>query len=114
MALAYHTREHGVSARPMFVLVQGVASVDLVELSIDDTVPPDLFVQMPPTQTNKISKLRFMTDPLPHDTLVAGPAVLNFFASIDQTDTNWISISQRRRARCVVQNIEGRGEGNPN
>jgi hypothetical protein len=29
VALAYHTREHGFSARPEFVLVQGRASVDL-------------------------------------------------------------------------------------
>ncbi len=29
-------------------------------------------------------------DPLPHDLLIAGPSVLNLFASIDQDDTNWI------------------------
>jgi predicted acyl esterase len=58
--------------------------------SVDKYIPPDLFVQMPPTQTNKIAKLRFLTDPLPHDVLVAGPSVLNLFASIDQEDTNWI------------------------
>ena len=29
VALAYHTREHGFSASPMFVLAQGAASVDL-------------------------------------------------------------------------------------
>ena len=37
-------------------------------------------------------KLRFLTDPLPHDLLVAGPSVLNLFAAIDQDDTNWIVI----------------------
>ena len=52
--------------------------------------PPDAFVQMPPTQTNKVQSLRYMSDPLPHDLLVAGPSVLNLFASIDQDDTNWI------------------------
>jgi predicted acyl esterase len=45
---------------------------------------------MPPTQTNAIQKLRYLTDPLPHDVLIAGPAVLNLFAEIDQDDTNWI------------------------
>ena len=35
-------------------------------------------------------KLRFLTDPLPHDVLVAGPSVLRLFAAIDQDDTNWI------------------------
>ncbi|WP_027520569.1 CocE/NonD family hydrolase [Bradyrhizobium sp. Ec3.3] len=58
--------------------------------SVDDYIPPDLFVQMPPTQTNRIEKLRFLSDPLPHDVLIAGPSVLNLFASIDQDDTNWI------------------------
>ncbi len=53
---------------------------------------PDAFVQMPPTQTRAIQKLRYMTDPLPEDTLVAGPSVLNLYAAIDQEDTNWIVI----------------------
>ncbi|MCU6760854.1 Cocaine esterase [uncultured Roseburia sp.] len=53
---------------------------------------PDAFLQMPPTQTNEISKLRYMTEPLAEDTLVAGPISLNFYASIDQEDTNWIVI----------------------
>ena len=38
---------------------------------------PDTFVQMPPTQTNEIQRLRYMTDPLPQDTLVIGPMALN-------------------------------------
>ena len=45
---------------------------------------------MPPTQTNKIQKLRYMTDPLPQDLLIAGPIALNLFAEIDHDDTNWI------------------------
>ena len=47
---------------------------------------------MPPTQTMKVERLRYMTDPLPHnhDLLVAGPISLTFYASIDQSDTNWI------------------------
>jgi predicted acyl esterase len=58
--------------------------------SVDEFVPPDLFVQMPPTQTNRIKKLRYLSDPLPEDLLIAGPTVLNLFASIDCGDTNWI------------------------
>ena len=58
--------------------------------SADDELPPDAFVQMPPTQTNAVQKLRYLTDPLPQDLLIAGPAVLNLFAEIDQDDTNWI------------------------
>jgi predicted acyl esterase len=58
--------------------------------SVDAYIPPDLFVQMPPTQTNRIEKLRYLSDPLPHDLLIAGPSVLNLFAAIDHDDTNWI------------------------
>jgi len=47
---------------------------------------------MPPTQTNEIARLRYMTDPLPEDTLVIGPLALNVYAAIDQDDTNWIVI----------------------
>ena len=53
---------------------------------------PDAFIQMPPTQTNTIQRLRYMTEPLPEDTLVIGPIALNLYASIDQEDTNWIVI----------------------
>ncbi len=53
---------------------------------------PDAFVQMPPTQTNRIASLRYLTDPLPRDTLVAGPIALTLYAAIDQDDTNWIVI----------------------
>jgi len=60
--------------------------------SADDDLPPDAFVQMPPMQTNAVARLRYMTDPLPADVLIAGPAVLNLFAAIDQDDTNWIIV----------------------
>ena len=53
---------------------------------------PDAFAQMPPTQTNKIQRLRFLTEPLPKDTLVAGPIALTLYASLDQDDTNWLVI----------------------
>lgn len=58
--------------------------------SWDGAMEPDAFVQSPPTLTNKISSLRYMTEPLAEDTLVAGPIAMNFFASIDSDDTNWI------------------------
>jgi putative CocE/NonD family hydrolase len=60
--------------------------------SYDEVQPPDVFAQMPPTQTNRIARLRYMTDPLPDDLLIAGPITLNLFAAIDQDDTNWIVI----------------------
>jgi putative CocE/NonD family hydrolase len=44
---------------------------------------------MPPTQTNVVQTLRYLTDPLPDDVLIAGPALLHLYAAIDQDDTNW-------------------------
>jgi uncharacterized protein len=63
-----------------------------VPASIDQFTPPDAFVQMPPSQATVIQKLRYLSEPLAHDTLIAGPAVLNLFAAIDQDDTNWIVV----------------------
>jgi predicted acyl esterase len=63
-----------------------------VPASVDRFTPPDAFVQMPPTQTGTIQKLRYLSEPLPQDLLVAGPSVLTLFAEIDQDDTNWIVI----------------------
>jgi putative CocE/NonD family hydrolase len=63
-----------------------------VEGGRDAYSEPDAFVQMPPTQTRDIERLRYMTEPLAEDTLVIGPISLNFFAEIDQDDTNWIVI----------------------
>ena len=54
--------------------------------------PPDAFVQMPPTQTNTIERLRYMTEPLAENLLVIGPMALTFWASLDEDDTNWIII----------------------
>jgi putative CocE/NonD family hydrolase len=53
---------------------------------------PDAFTQMPLTRTTKVERLRYMTDPLPHDVTVAGPITLTLYASIDQDDTNWIIV----------------------
>ena len=63
-----------------------------VPTSRDGYDQPDAFVQMPPTQTRTIQRLRYMTDPLPEDVLVAGPSALNLYATLDQEDTNWIVI----------------------
>ena len=53
---------------------------------------PDVFTQMPVTRTTKVERLRYMTDPLPHDVTVAGPITLTLHAAIDQDDTNWIIV----------------------
>src|SRR6202140_4485184 len=53
---------------------------------------PDVFTQMPVSRTTKVERLRYMTDPLPHDVTVAGPITLTLFAAIDQEDTNWIIV----------------------
>ncbi len=58
----------------------------------DGRAEPDTFAQMPPTQTNEIQRLRYMSDPLPEDTLVIGPMALYLHAAIDQDDTNWIIV----------------------
>jgi predicted acyl esterase len=76
-----------------------------VPSSVDDFTPPDAFVQMPPTQTNTIQRLRYMTGPLADDVLVAGPAVLNLFAAIDQDDTNWIIILKDVGPDASVQTV---------
>ena len=60
--------------------------------SVTETQLPDSFVQMPPSQTSTIQRLRYMTDPLPNDVLVAGPIVVTLHAAIDQDDTNWIVV----------------------
>jgi predicted acyl esterase len=53
---------------------------------------PDAFTQMPLTRTTRIERLRYMTDPLPHDVTVVGPIALTLYAAIDQDDTNWIVV----------------------
>jgi len=60
--------------------------------SADDYQAPDAFAQMPANQTNRIQKLRYLSEPLPDDVTIAGPSVLHLYASIDQDDTNWIVI----------------------
>jgi putative CocE/NonD family hydrolase len=53
---------------------------------------PDVFTQMPLTRTTKVERLRYMTDPLPHDVNVVGPIALSLYAAIDKSDTNWIVV----------------------
>ena len=53
---------------------------------------PDVFTQMPLSKTMKVEKLRYMTDPLPHDLTVAGPISLTLHAAMDAADTNWIVV----------------------
>lgn len=80
--------------------------------SVDDNQAPDSFVQMPITQTKDLQKLRYMTEPLAADVLVAGPIVLNLFAAIDQTDTNWIVILKDVGPDVSVMSAR-EGEGEP-
>jgi putative CocE/NonD family hydrolase len=63
-----------------------------VPSSADDYQAPDAFAQMPASQTAQVLKLRYLTEPLARDVTIAGPSVLNLYASIDQDDTNWIVI----------------------
>jgi putative CocE/NonD family hydrolase len=50
---------------------------------------PDTFVQMPLKQTAQVQKLRYVSEPLSQDVLVAGPISVTLFAAIDREDTNW-------------------------
>jgi hypothetical protein len=69
-----------------------LAPDEVAPSSATEIQAPDAFVQMPLSQTDTVQRLRYMTDPLPHDVLVAGPLALTLYASIDQDDTNWIVI----------------------
>ena len=60
--------------------------------SNDGQRAPDAFVQMPITQTSDVQRLRYVSESMQQDTLVAGPMVLKLFAAIDQEDTNWIVV----------------------
>jgi predicted acyl esterase len=58
----------------------------------DGLPEPDAFLQMPPTQTDEIQRLRYLTEPLAEDMLVIGPMSLTLHAAIDAEDSNWIVI----------------------
>jgi len=53
---------------------------------------PDVFTQMPLKKTNKVERLRYLSEPLADDLTVVGPISLTLYATIDQPDTNWIVI----------------------
>ncbi|MBN1189430.1 MAG: CocE/NonD family hydrolase [Dehalococcoidales bacterium] len=57
------------------------------ELNMDE---PDGFFQQPLHVSNKRDWVLYKSPPLDEDLQVIGPAAINFFASIDQSDTNWI------------------------
>jgi len=63
-----------------------------VPSSADDYQAPDAFAQMPASQTSRIQKLRYLSEPLAEDVTIAGPSVLHLYASIDQDDTNWTNL----------------------
>ena len=51
---------------------------------------PDCFLQQPLHVSNKRDSVKYISPPMPENLEVIGPASINFFASIDQDDTNWI------------------------
>lgn len=51
---------------------------------------PDAFVQQPADESDVISSVQYLTNPLMHNTEITGPIVLMLYASIDREDTNWI------------------------
>jgi predicted acyl esterase len=51
---------------------------------------PDGFFQQPLHVSNKRDSVVYMSPPMDEDLQVIGPTAFNFFASIDQDDTNWI------------------------
>jgi uncharacterized protein len=58
------------------------------------TEEPDGFFQQPLHLSNKRDCVQYLSPPLPQDLEVIGPAAFNFYASIDQEDTNWfVSLS---------------------
>jgi predicted acyl esterase len=51
---------------------------------------PDGFFQQPLHLSNKRDGVNYLSPPLDEELQVIGPTALNFFASIDQDDANWI------------------------
>ena len=82
--------------------------------SRDGVEAPDSFLQMPLSQTRTVQKLRYVTDPLPHDLEVTGPLSLHLWAEIDQKDTNWIIVLRDLGPDVSVQSArEGEFERPP-
>jgi predicted acyl esterase len=51
---------------------------------------PDCFLQQPLHLSIKRDYVQYLSPPVPEDIEVIGPCALNFYAAIDQDDTNWI------------------------
>lgn len=51
---------------------------------------PDCFLQQPLHLSTKRDSVKYISQPMPENLEVVGPAALKLFASIDQDDTNWI------------------------
>lgn len=51
---------------------------------------PDAFIQQPLHLSNKRDSVIYLSPPLDEDLEVIGQAAINFYASIDQDDTNWL------------------------
>jgi hypothetical protein len=51
---------------------------------------PDCFLQQPLHLSAKRDSVKYVSPPMPEDLTVLGPTAFNFYASIDQDDTNWI------------------------
>jgi len=79
--------------------------------SASEVQPPDAFAQMPPSQTDTIQRLRYMTEPLSRDVVIAGPIAVTLYAAIDADDTNWIVILKDIGPDVSVQSVrEGERE----
>ncbi len=59
----------------------------LPELNMDE---PDGYFQQPLHISNKRDTVEYISPPLDEDMQVIGPASINFFASVDQDDANWM------------------------
>jgi len=89
-------------------------SVAFTPVSVDDAIPPDSFVQMPLTHTATVTGLRYLSEPLSEDLLIAGPVSLVLYAAIDQPDTNWIVALSDVGPDPTVQTVrEGEREAAP-
>jgi uncharacterized protein len=51
---------------------------------------PDCFLQQPLHLSNKRDSVKYLSPPMPESLETIGPCSVNFFASIDQDDDNWI------------------------
>ena len=50
---------------------------------------PDGFVQQPLDETSKVNSIKYSTTVFTRDVEITGPMAIEFYAAIDQQDTNW-------------------------